>query len=70
MTHGIVAADMTENSTHDCEALQPLLLKIDGNVHKVSADGTHDNWNTRYTIHTEMEIEHAIISLLEGARKM
>ena len=69
-THEIVAADLTENSTADCEALPTLLLKIEGNVHKVSADGAYDTWNCRYTIHTEVEAEEAIIPPRERARKM
>jgi hypothetical protein len=51
-TREIVATRLTEASVHDAQVLPELLLQVEGNIRKVSADGAYDTWECRYAIHT------------------
>jgi IS5 family transposase len=46
----IVAAVLTDSGTADSEVLPTLLLQIDGEMAKISADGAYDSWECRYSI--------------------
>jgi hypothetical protein len=52
VTQEIVAAALTDNATHDCQLLPKLILEIDGEIAKVTADGAYDTWECRYAIST------------------
>lgn len=64
-TREIVATVLTDKETADCEVLPQLLLKINGSIRKVYADGAYDTWECRYAL-THYQAE-AVIPPRENA---
>lgn len=50
-TRQIVASALTESSVSDPEIFPKLLLNIEGEIEKISADGAYDTWECRMRAH-------------------
>jgi hypothetical protein len=64
-TQQIVACTLSESIVHDCEILPKLLMNINLEIEKVSADGAYDTWQCR--MHIADKQAKALIPPREGA---
>lgn len=66
-TRQILATSLTESAVADAEVFPKLLLAIDGELEKVSADGAYDTWECRLRAHLHSPDVSVVIPPRENA---